>query len=719
MDLSTELKFIKGIGPGRASMLAAKGLETVEDLLSYPPFRYEDRSNVKPIHQLAPGEMATVLAEVKSTKVSGFQRKNLGIFEATFTDPPGAAIEVFPSGENTVRPSFRRSGKEVLMGKWFHGTYLQSVIEPGMRVALYGKVELDNYSRELTMMHPEFEILSGEDDSDPGLHTGRIVPVYEAAAKVTAKMIRSTVARILASLPPQAERVPQTVVDRVKLMPVSEALREMHFPSEGTDVRLLNAFRSAAQWRFIFEEFFWLEVGLSLKKARAKHEKGIEFALTEKVRERIKEMLPFRPTGAQKRVLGEIAQDMASPKPMYRLLQGDVGSGKTLVAAEAAVIAIENGYQVAVLAPTEILAAQHYLYFKKLFHKLGYVPVLLTGSNTAREKVQLKKLLAANLAHIAIGTHALLESDVEFANLGLAIVDEQHRFGVEQRKRLSEKGNPDVLVMTATPIPRTLALTIYGDLDVSIIDEMPPGRKAIVTKHLSEDKIEQVWSFVKKQIDEGRQAYVVYPVIEESETQAMKAAQKMHEHLAKIVFPDVEVGLLHGKLPTDDKEQAMDRFQKGLTKILVSTTVIEVGVDVPNASVMVIEQAERFGLSQLHQLRGRVGRGGDQSYCLLVTSKAGDTARERIRTMVESTDGFYIAEMDLKLRGPGEFFGTKQSGLPAFRIGNLIRDAEILEIARNEATGFVANPPSEEEMRKAVAYIRDHWQRRYGLVQVG
>jgi ATP-dependent DNA helicase RecG len=405
---------------------------------------------------------------------------------------------------------------------------------------------------------------------------------------------------------------------------------------------------------------------------------------------------------------------------MYRLLQGDVGSGKTLVAAEAAIIAIENGYQVAVLAPTEILAAQHYFYFKKLFQKLGYTTILLTGSSTAREKSQLKKLAAAGLARVVIGTHALLEADVEFAKLGLAVVDEQHRFGVEQRQKLLEKGaHPDVLVMTATPIPRTLALTVYGDLDVSVIDEMPPGRKPIVTKHVEDARVEQVYSFLRKHIDQGSQAYVVYPVIEESETQAMKAAQKMHEHLSRVVFPDVSVGLLHGKLSSDEKETAMDRFQRGQIKILVATTVIEVGVDVPNATVMVIEQAERFGLAQLHQLRGRVGRGAEQSYCILVTEKLNPAAAERIRTLVDSCDGFYIAEMDMKLRGPGEFFGTKQSGLPALHIGNILRDADILEIARNEAAAFVAHPPQESDLRRAVEFIRDHWQRRYGLVQVG
>ncbi len=428
-------------------------------------------------------------------------------------------------------------------------------------------------------------------------------------------------------------------------------------------------------------------------------------------------MLPFKPTGAQKRVLGEIAKDMAVPHPMYRLLQGDVGSGKTLVAAEAAIIAIENGYQVAVLAPTEILATQHYFYFKKLFHKLGYVTISLTGSNTAREKMQLKKIAAAGLAKVVVGTHAILESDVEFQKLGLAIVDEQHRFGVEQRQKLMEKGeHPDVLVMTATPIPRTLALTVYGDLDVSVIDEMPPGRKPIVTKHVEAEKGEQVYSFLKKQIDAGRQAYVVYPVIEESETQAMKAAQKMHQHLSGIVFPNARVGLLHGKLPQDEKEAAMEKFQRGETQILVSTTVIEVGVDVPNATVMVIEEAERFGLAQLHQLRGRVGRGAEQSYCILVTGKLGPASKERIRTLVDSNDGFHIAEVDMKLRGPGEFFGTKQSGLPALQIASIVRDPEILEIARNEAAGFVTHPPSLDDLHRAVGFLRDHWQRRYGLV---
>lgn len=494
----------------------------------------------------------------------------------------------------------------------------------------------------------------------------------------------------------------------------------VHFPDDTEDIRLLNAFRSQAQFRLIFEEFFWLETGLALKRSKARAQAGISFDLNDRVRERIKSMLPFKPTGAQKRVLAEIAKDMTEPHPMNRLLQGDVGSGKTLVAAESAIIAIENGYQVALLAPTEILASQHYLSFKTLFAKLGYVPILLTGSATAREKTQLKRMIAEGLVHLVIGTHAILESDVEFHKLGLAIIDEQHRFGVMQRLKFYEKGQkPDILVMTATPIPRTLALTMYGDLDTSVIDEMPPGRKPVVTKHVMEDRVEQVYSFLAQQVTAGRQAYIVYPVIEESETQAMKAAQAMHQHLSEIVFPDLKVGLLHGRMSSGDKETTMAAFKAGEIQILVSTTVIEVGVDVPNAAVMVIEQAERFGLSQLHQLRGRVGRGAEQSYCILVTAKLGEAARERIRTMVDSNDGFYIAEMDMKLRGPGEFFGTKQSGLPSLRIADIIRDSEILDVARREAMSFVDKPSSPEVLKRAIAFIRDHWQRRYGLVQVG
>jgi ATP-dependent DNA helicase RecG len=698
MDLSTPLTYVKGVGPARAAMLESKGLLTVEDLLGYIPFRYEDRSNLKTIAQLAPGEMATIIAEVKSAKLSGFKRRDLGMFEARFTD----------------------SSRAVLLGKWFHGGYLAKVLSEGVRVALYGKIEYDSYTGELTVLHPEMEFLSEDGDAaDAALHVGRIVPIYEAVSKINARAIRVLTHRILEELPPEEDHLPEHLRAMLKLPDRSTAVRHTHFPPPDSDLRLLNAFRSPAQFRLIFEEFFWLECGIALKRGKARTLTGIGFEINDRIRERVKAMLPFKPTDAQKRVIKEIADDMKTARPMHRLLQGDVGSGKTIVAAEAAVIAVENGYQVSVLAPTEILAAQHSYYFKQILSKLGYVVVLLTGSATAREKVQLKKLLAEGLVHVAVGTHALLEKDVEFKRLGLAIIDEQHRFGVLQRLGLLQKGvHPDVLVMTATPIPRTLALTLYGDLDVSVIDQLPPGRKPIITKHATADRIEQVYSFIKRQIDEGRQAYVVYPVIEESETQAMKAAQQMYEHLSREVYPGIPVGLMHGRLGSDEKEAVMQRFKDGQIKILVSTTVIEVGVDVPNASVMLIEQAERFGLAQLHQLRGRVGRGAAQSYCILVTEKMNDTARERIRTLVDSTDGFYISEMDLKLRGPGEFFGTKQSGLPSLRVANILRDPDILELARREAAAFIEHPPAQEDLRRAVAYIQNHWQRRYGLVTV-
>lgn len=699
LALDTALTYVKGVGPARAAMLGAKGLETVEDLLHYFPFRYEDRSNLKPISQLAPGEMATVIAEVRSAKVSGFRRRNLGLFEAEFTD----------------------ASRALLLGKWFHGAYLADRLTPGTRVALFGKIEFDSYRGELQMMHPETEFLAGEDDEgDSALHVGRIVPVYEAAGKVNTRVLRTLIHYILQQVPELEDRLPAAIRARLKFPSRTEAVRDAHFPTSGTPIRILNDFRSAAQFRLIFEEFFWLECGLEIKRQRARTMPGIEFALTDRVREQIKKLLPFKPTNAQKRVLKEIAEDMSRPSPMNRLMQGDVGSGKTIVAAEAAVIALENGYQVALLAPTEILAAQHLFSLGPLLQKLGYPVALLTGSSTAREKLKLKEMLRMGLIKVAIGTHALIEKDVEFAKLGLVIIDEQHRFGVMQRLELVRKGvTPDVLVMTATPIPRTLAMTLYGDLDVSMIDELPPGRRKIVTKHFAADQIEVVYSALRREIDAGRQAYVVYPVIEESETQAMKAAQQMYEHLSREVFPDVPVGLLHGRLGSAEKEATMEAFKNGRTKILVSTTVIEVGVDVPNATMMVIEQAERFGLSQLHQLRGRVGRGAEQSYCMLVTGKMNDTAKERIRTLVDSQDGFAIAEMDLKLRGPGEFFGTKQSGLPSLKMANILRDPDILAEARYEARAFVEHPPSHEAFAAAIEYIKNHWQRRYGLVQVG
>jgi ATP-dependent DNA helicase RecG len=699
VDLSTPVTYLKGVGPQRGQFLEAKGLQTAADLLTYAPFRYEDRSNVKPLSELAPGETATVLAEVRSLHQPRLRRRNLGLVEVVFTDGRGGR----------------------LVGKWFNAGYLSNVFAPGVRVALFGKVEFDAYSRELAMIRPEFEVLrEQEEEGEEGLHTGRIVPVYEAAGKVSTRMLRSILHRLLERLERMDDPLPETVRLRLRLPGLLEATRELHFPGAGSDVRVLNAFRTPAQVRMIFEEFFWLETGMALRRREAKLETGIAFELTDRIRDQVRRMLPFRPTSAQKKVVKEIAQDMASPRPMNRLLQGDVGSGKTIVAAQAAIIAVENGYQVALLAPTEILATQHYLNFRRVLEPLGYRIMPLTGSLSKKEKQFTKRATSQGVAQVVVGTHAMLEEDVAFHRLGLAIVDEQHRFGVLQRKALQQKGvTPDVLVMTATPIPRTLALTLYGDLDVSIIDELPPGRKPVQTIHKTHAEVEQVYSFVAQQVRAGRQAYIVYAAIEESEAVAMKAAEKAYAELSRDVFPSFRVGLLHGKLPQEEKEAVMRQFVEGRLQILVSTTVIEVGVDVPNATVMVIENAERFGLAQIHQLRGRVGRGSEQSYCVLVTDKLGEAGYERIRTLVKSNDGFHIAEMDLRLRGPGEFLGTRQSGLPAFRIGNLLRDLEILELARKEAQNFVEAPPSAAALERALSYVREHWQRRYGLALVG
>ena len=469
-----------------------------------------------------------------------------------------------------------------------------------------------------------------------------------------------------------------------------------------------------------------------LKRREQKAQTGIRFQLDDQVREAVKKILPFHPTGAQKRALKEIAADMEKAHPMRRLLQGDVGSGKTLVAFEAAIIAIENGYQVALMAPTEILAQQHYFSARRILEPSGYRIVLLTGSLEDDRKRDIRRHIAQGSAQLVIGTHALIEQKVEFAKLGLVIVDEQHRFGVLQRFKLMKKtpdagadtaAEPDVLVMTATPIPRTLALTLYGDLDISVLDEMPPGRTPIVSRRVGDERADEVWQFVRKQVIAGHQAYVVYPVIEESEESELKAAMKMYKELSKKIFPEVNVAVLHGRMEPDLKEQVMRLFQQGKIQILVSTTVIEVGVDVPNAAIMVIEHAERFGLAQLHQLRGRIGRGAAKSFCILMTGgKVSEEGERRLDAMVRTNDGFQIAELDLELRGPGEFFGTRQAGLPSFQVANVIRDRDLLEIAKREAAAVLSGPNSEvsqTEIDRALLQMRTKWQKTYGLVEVG
>ena len=736
LELSTPVQYVKGVGPRIAEALAAKGIRTVGDLLHYLPFRYEDRQNPRGIAELRAGEMATVIAEVRNSGL--FRTRRMPIFQLTV-------------GQGRAR----------LRCLWFNATYLQDKFQPGQMLALYGKVEEDPRSRELQIIQPQIEVLSesGEGDGSgaekkaaESLEIGRIVPIYEATGRLTSRWFRRIIRTALDDLTPDLpEAIPAIVRARLGLISPRAALWNVHWPEPGESLQGLQSSRTPAHIRLIFDELFFVELGLELKRSQQKAQTGIAFRLDDRVRAAIKKILPFHPTAAQKRVLKEIASDMEKPYPMRRLLQGDVGSGKTIVGFEAAIIAIENGCQVALMAPTEILAQQHYFSARRILEGAGYRIVLLTGSLEADRKREIRRHIAQGNAQLVIGTHALLEEKVEFAKPGLVIVDEQHRFGVMQRLKLMKKSadtestrvqtsasplqaeakpsaplqpaEPDVLVMTATPIPRTLALTLYGDLDLSVLDELPPGRTPIVTRSISDDQSPKVWEFVRKQVNAGHQAYVVYPVIAENEESELKAAVKMYRELSGKLFAELKVGLLHGRLDPELKEQVMRMFQKGELQILVATTVIEVGVDVPNATVMVIEHAERFGLAQLHQLRGRIGRGAAKSYCILLTGgKVTEDGQKRLDAMVRTNDGFQIAELDLELRGPGEFFGTRQAGLPSFRVANIIRDAELLEAAKREAAAVLAGPNSEvssEEISRALVRMRALWHHTYGLVEVG
>ena len=739
LELSTPVKYVKGVGPRIAEILAAKGIQTVGELLHYLPFRYEDRLNPRGIAELRPGEMATVVGEVRNSGL--FRTRSMPIFQLTV-------------GQGRAR----------LRCLWFHATYLQDKFKPGQMIALYGKVEEDQRSRELQIIQPEFELLGDSSDGEEGtekrvaesLEIGRIVPIYEATGKLTSRWFRRAIRTALDNLTPDLpDPIPAAVRSHLGLVSPRAALWNVHWPEPGESLNDLLSFRTPAHIRLIFEELFFVELGLELKRRQQKAQTGIAFRLDDRARAAIKKILPFHPTAAQKRVLKEIAEDMGKPYPMRRLLQGDVGSGKTIVAFEAAIIAIENGYQVALMAPTEILAQQHYFSARRILENAGYRIVLLTGSLENDRKREVRRHIAQGNAQLVIGTHALLEEKVEFAKPGLVIVDEQHRFGVMQRLKLMKKSGdgeesrvalapaaaesavpgaevaksrtdspePDVLVMTATPIPRTLALTLYGDLDLSVLDELPPGRTPILTRRVSDDQSPKVWEFVRKQVTAGNQVYVVYPVIAENEESELKAAIKMYRELSGHIFADLKVGLLHGRLDSDLKDQVMRMFQKGELQILVATTVIEVGVDVPNASVMVIEHAERFGLAQLHQLRGRIGRGAAKSYCVLMTGgKVSEEGERRLQAMCDTNDGFKIAELDLELRGPGEFFGTRQAGIPSFRVANIIRDGQILELAKREAAAVMAGPNEEiasEEISRALIQMRSRWQNTYGLVEVG
>jgi len=708
LEPGTEITYLPGVGPARAELFKDKGIHTVEDLLSYLPFRYEDRIHFQDIAAVAPGTVATVLAEVMTGGLVRFPRSGVQAYHLAVRDRTGT-----------------------LHCKWFHGGYLQQTFRPGQPVVLHGKLEMDRYRpSQRLMIQPQFEILSqGRGGASPlaardSTETGRIVPIYEAIGRISSRILRRIIFGALERIGEVEDLLPEELRHRHRFPGRRAALQAAHFPPSDADLKQLNAFATMAHRRLIFEEFFQYQVGLALRRRKVQASPGIAFRVREdSIREAVKRILPFKPTAAQKRVLGEMVADMERPHPMNRLLQGDVGSGKTIVALEAAVIAFENGYQVALMAPTEILAVQHFLYTRNLVRSSGYRVELLISGMPANQKKEAKTAVAGGGAHLVVGTHALIEEDVRFARLGLVIIDEQHRFGVLQRKKLMEKGGlpkaaPDVLVMTATPIPRTLALTLFGDLDISVIDEMPPGRMPIETKWLGEDRTHAVWEVVRGEVAAGRQAYIVYPVIEESKRE-LKAAVKQFEILSRQTFPDLRVALLHGQMASEEKETVMERFRQGEIQILVSTSVIEVGVDVPNASVMVIEHAENFGLAQLHQLRGRIGRGSQRSVCILVSpDRITDEARERLETMVRTTDGFAIAEVDLKLRGPGEFFGTRQSGLVSFRIANPIRDHDWLELARREAFDWVADPGAATEVETLRQFLASRWKRRYALAEV-
>src|ERR1700693_1219377 len=613
--------------------------------------------------------------------------------------------------------------------KFFHGGYLQSRLTPRQEVILHGKDEIEQLrTARREMVNPQVEVISaqGLDSTE----VGRIVPIYEAVGTFGSRQIRRAIYATLQDLDSTIPDVlPTPLREKLHYPSRRDAVIQTHFPPAGESLQALNLFRSPAQQRLIFEEFFLYQLSLALNRIATRKADAIAFRVREdKVRAALKRILPFKPTTAQKRVLAEIAADLEKSLPMNRLLQGDVGSGKTIVALQAAVIAIENGCQAALMAPTEILAVQHFLSAGRILEKSGYkVELLISGMKHAEKTAALQRIENGE-AQLVIGTHALIEDNVAFARLAFVAIDEQHRFGVLQRKKLMDKAashghSPHVLVLTATPIPRTLALTLYGDLDVSVLDELPPGRTPVVTRCVPDERAPEVWEFVAKQIAAGHQAYVVYPVIEENEENEIKAAKQMHRQLREKIFPKLHVGLLHGRLAVNEKEHCMREFQQGKIEILVATTVIEVGVDVPNATVMVIEHADRFGLAQLHQLRGRIGRGAAKSYCVLMRGgKVSEEGERRLDAMVRSNDGFQIAELDLELRGPGEFFGTKQAGIPSFRVANIIRDRQLLEAAKREAAFVISGPNAEiskEEIERALREMRSRWALSYGLVEVG
>jgi len=676
-NLETPIQFIKGVGPKLSEILAKKNITTVEDALYLLPSRYEDRRELRNVAKLRLGQIEVFCAEVinAAMKATKGGRK---FYEAIVGDD---------SGTITL--------------KWFNfnSRFMKGIWQTEKKAIITGEIVQYGYQREIH--HPDVEWMApGKDLSavmaeDP-INFGRTVPVYPLTEGLHQKTMRKVLKEVVDQFAPLAETfLPPEIENRNALMPICKALQEVHFPGNEIVLDALNDWSTKAHRTLAFDEFFFLELGLALKRRGTVLEEGIPFQVTHKYTRPLLKLLPYALTSAQKRVLTEIKNDMAACHPMHRLVQGDVGSGKTIVALMAALLPVENESYLAITAPTEILAEQHYLNLHRYFDELGLKVCLLTSTTKGKTKKAVMEEIASGCVQIVIGTNAVIQEKVEFSRLGLGIIDEQHRFGVIQRGAMKKKGqNPDILVMTATPIPRTLAMTVFGDLSLSVIDELPSGRTPVLTKVCSEAQRQQVYRIIREEVRKGRQAYIIYPLVEESEKSDLKAATQMAEHLVKDVFPELRIALLHGRMKPEEKEAAMRSFKACEIDILVATTVIEVGIDVPNATVMVIEHAERFGLSQLHQLRGRVGRGSGQSRCILLAGcRLSGDAEKRLKVMEETCDGFKIAEADLEIRGPGDFLGTRQAGLPEFRVANILRDARILEQARKEAFNLVENDP--------------------------
>ncbi|MBU0678908.1 MAG: ATP-dependent DNA helicase RecG [Verrucomicrobia bacterium] len=659
--LATPVRYVKGVGERRAEQLARLDIHTVGDLLYTLPRRYEDRTQFTRISQLQSGDFATISCAVKACDWVK-SRYGKPYFEAMVSDGSGIAH-----------------------CRWYNAHYLKEQLKVETALVIFGKVSKSR--GRISFQHPDFEV--GEKGDEESLHMGRVVPIYALTENLQQRSARRIMWNAVnAFIGEVREILPESLLDRLGLLPAQEALSTVHFPETLARAR-------AARYRLVFEEFLCVQLVLVARKIHSEQVLvGTAHNIVGRLKDSFVDSLPFELTGAQKRVIEEIENDMRKPRPMHRLLQGDVGSGKTVVAASALLDAIECECQGTVMTPTEILARQHYVSFKEYLEPLGLRVLLLTSDLSAARRKEVLPRIKDGWYHLVVGTHALIEDRVQFKKLGLAVIDEQHKFGVEQRGELYGKAhNPDVLVMTATPIPRTLAMTLYGDLDVSIVDEMPTGRKETVTRVIKEDQLPDAYGFIRKQVAKGRQAYIVYPLVSESDKLELKSAEEMFRHLRGEVFHDESVGLLHGQMPSGEKAAVMDLFKNGELDILVATTVIEVGVDVPNATVMLIENAERFGLAQLHQLRGRIGRGAHKSFCVLQGSPTTLDSWKRLKVMEKTTDGFVIAEEDMKIRGMGNLLGREQSGFPALRVGDPLGDSDILLDARREAFTIVESDP--------------------------